>query len=104
MGDMLKSEFKLTVPQFVLQDNASRWVVSVQDNSNDRMVGTKLLGPMEPSAEVPVSLQKFGASSTVMNYAFVSTSTDITRTSRGIGDCVKDPAYSYEKVVYCTTY
>jgi hypothetical protein len=100
MGDMLKSEFEMTIPQFVLQDKAARWVVSVQDNSNNRTVGTKLLGPLELSEEVPISLQKFRASITVMNYAFVSTFIDVTRTSKGIGDCVKDPAYSYEEVFF----
>jgi hypothetical protein len=97
VADFLRVDFELTLPKLILKDASSKWVVSIQDNSDDRLLGISLLAPLEQSEVVPVTLQKFGAEFTGVHFASLASTNEAPR-SREFGTCVQDKSYSYERV------
>jgi hypothetical protein len=95
MSDFLRTEFKLTLPQLMLQDQSAKWVLSVEDDSNNRFEDINLLAPLDYGAAVKLVLQNaINGEVQDIQFAPLSTMVDVGRLDR----CKRGPSYSTLKV------
>jgi hypothetical protein len=100
MSDFLKTDFELTLPQLIFQDQNSDWVLSVEDNSNNLYGDVSLLNALEYHTASQLILQRETQAVQHLQFAPSSTIVDI-KTFNG---CENDPGYSRLKVSLSSTF
>jgi hypothetical protein len=95
LSDFLENDFKLTFPQLIFQDQSANWVLSVEDNSNNRFGDIHLLPSLEYGDAVKlVHLQTESNEVQTLQFAPSSTLFDVG----GLDGCNANPGYNYLKV------
>jgi hypothetical protein len=95
ISDFLRTEVEMTLPQMALAEPGTKWVVSVQDDSNDEITKTSLLPILEDDSTIRLDTQLSTSEVLSLDFSVSSTKTEVSKT----GICDDGQEYSSYKEV-----